>query len=952
MRCLEAPPDELCRVAFEFEVGERTFRVERTPDQERAAQRGQGMVKVQSKATLWETTGGTDHVLASAVRPVDAKVLEVLGLSSDQFCQVVLLPQGKFEGMLKAKANEREEVMRVLFQTDRYLAIQNRFGIKAKEAEDAISDLLKLRDNILGSVECEKEEDLPGLLAQNETARTEQEAIAGKLRDGQQNAQEKLNAANAVLEKLIKRNDADAALRQIEAQKPAMEAMQSEAERGEKALRLAGSESALREREKDAKEATEALATAKTLCEAARLARIRADAELETEQKREPERTKAQEQVTRLGDLRKPVDELARLQEATRKTDTALKAANAAAKTAADKLAACEEEVKREERRQTKLEAATEGLAGLQEMLKSAALAYESRERLDKAKARLAAAKKANEQAKAGEKAGRAAFTRAESQVDRLSAAWVKAQAGALARRLEDGKPCPVCGSKEHPRPAKVSRAAADEKALAEARESLELAKKRLTAAQKKAGETERAAAGAEAEVSALTKALGTGAKASAGAAKEKVSDLKAKVAKAREAKEQLRGLKAALGSLRKELAGLGKSDRDAQKSLKTAVEASTKAHATLKTREKDIPADVRDLAALERVIAEAQDLAKKLKGALSAASSNAATAKENLAGKEAALSAAEKSANTAAAQLPQQRAEFERAVKAEGFADSGLYDSAKRTRVQIEALRGEFESYGKRLAAAKHAAETTRKDAEGLVEPDLDALRAAADEARNNLQAAEQVIGALREKLRQLEDCKKRVAELRNELRDGEHRATALRLLADAASGQRPRNPGFHRFVLASKLEDVLAAANRRLAAMSGDRYRLLRVTQEENQKVAAGLNLEVLDAYGGKARPVDTLSGGETFLAALSLALGLADVVQQHAGGIKLDTVFIDEGFGTLDAGALDQAMRILEELHLGGRLVGVISHVAELKERLRDAQLLVTNTRGTSTARFIVR
>jgi exonuclease SbcC len=110
-------------------------------------------------------------------------------------------------------------------------------------------------------------------------------------------------------------------------------------------------------------------------------------------------------------------------------------------------------------------------------------------------------------------------------------------------------------------------------------------------------------------------------------------------------------------------------------------------------------------------------------------------------------------------------------------------------------------------------------------------------------------------------------------------------------------------------------------------------------------------MDGYSGKTRPIDTLSGGESFLAALSLALGLADVVQQHAGGIRLDTVFVDEGFGSLDPNALELAMRCLEDLRQTGRLVGVISHVVEMKERIRDAQLRVSNTRGVSEAQFVM-
>ena len=175
---------------------------------------------------------------------------------------------------------------------------------------------------------------------------------------------------------------------------------------------------------------------------------------------------------------------------------------------------------------------------------------------------------------------------------------------------------------------------------------------------------------------------------------------------------------------------------------------------------------------------------------------------------------------------------------------------------------------------------------------------------------------------------------------------------LSNYANGKVAGRPSLHRFVLATRLDEVLMAANNRLAAMSNDRYRLDRMVVEEKLTDAAGLNIEVFDGYCGRPRPVDTLSGGETFLASLSLALGLADVVQMHAGSMQLDTVFVDEGFGSLDAGSLDQAMACLEGLRRDGRLVGVISHVAEMKERIRDARLHVTNARGQSRAEFKVR
>ncbi|MFA4966478.1 MAG: SMC family ATPase, partial [Thermoleophilia bacterium] len=179
--------------------------------------------------------------------------------------------------------------------------------------------------------------------------------------------------------------------------------------------------------------------------------------------------------------------------------------------------------------------------------------------------------------------------------------------------------------------------------------------------------------------------------------------------------------------------------------------------------------------------------------------------------------------------------------------------------------------------------------------------------------------------------------------------RYEVLGRLADVASGGNPRHLSFQSYVLGAFLDDVLVAASHRLQLMSKGRYRLERTERRSGRRSAAGLDLEVYDAWTGVNRPVATLSGGETFLAALSLAVGLAEVVQAHAGGIRLDTVFVDEGFGSLDDESLDLAVSTLIDLNQGGRLVGIISHVSELKERI-DARLEVSAGKAGSTARFV--
>jgi exonuclease SbcC len=190
--------------------------------------------------------------------------------------------------------------------------------------------------------------------------------------------------------------------------------------------------------------------------------------------------------------------------------------------------------------------------------------------------------------------------------------------------------------------------------------------------------------------------------------------------------------------------------------------------------------------------------------------------------------------------------------------------------------------------------------------------------------------------------------------MREIEAEHTVIARVSDVANGRGHRNKlgmTFERFVLASMLDQVTEAATQRLQVMSRGRYALRRTMERQTSRSAAGLGLEVFDTYTGRERNVTTLSGGEGFMASLSLALGLADVVQSYAGGIRLDTIFVDEGFGTLDPESLDLAIDTLVELQRdGGRLVGVISHVPELGERI-DARLEIRMTDRGSTSRFVV-
>ena len=388
----------------------------------------------------------------------------------------------------------------------------------------------------------------------------------------------------------------------------------------------------------------------------------------------------------------------------------------------------------------------------------------------------------------------------------------------------------------------------------------------------------------------------------------------------------------------------------DATKRLVAAEATSAAAAARLAEREKAAPAEFTDPAALTAAIAAADARSAEL---IAAHRSAQAAAHETATAAATAASAAA----TAADELVQADEEVGLACDAlaEGlavasFSDEDTWIAACRAPDEVERLRGEIAAHADDVARAAERLRLARAAAEGVTAPDLDGLEAAAATAAEAALAARtaavELSAAADTASRQLE----RLAELDREAAGVHERYEVIGRLADVANGDNPRHLSFQRYVLGAFLDDVLVAASQRLHLMTNGRYRLERTERRFGGKAAAGLNLEVYDAWTGIARPVATLSGGETFMAALSLALGLAEVVQAHAGGIHLETVFVDEGFGSLDDESLDHAISALVDLGEDGRLVGIISHVSELRERI-DARLEVTADKSGSRARFRV-
>ncbi|NUP60342.1 MAG: SMC family ATPase, partial [Pseudarthrobacter sp.] len=301
---------------------------------------------------------------------------------------------------------------------------------------------------------------------------------------------------------------------------------------------------------------------------------------------------------------------------------------------------------------------------------------------------------------------------------------------------------------------------------------------------------------------------------------------------------------------------------------------------------------------------------------------------------------------------------QLELALPGAGFASAGdvrsqLLAGQEVASVESELRAGQDEAARVAELFASEDILMAREEAAGGFVPDaerLAALRREAEAAQQDARAADLAAGLARRCLATLASIAREYDALVDSSREPAERARMLASLADAAAGrgENTYRMSLNSYVLAARLEQVALAASERLVAMSDGRYLLQHTDAKAARGAKSGLGLEVVDQWTGHRRDTSTLSGGESFMASLSLALGLADVVQQESGGVEIETLFVDEGFGSLDEQSLEQVMDALEGLRDGGRVVGLVSHVAEMKQRI-GMQLQVLKGRNGSTLRI---
>lgn len=909
MRSQYAKTDTQTYVEFEFSYADQIYRIRRNPEYKITKQLKNGKIKEQKVPARVELLLPDGMVYPEKKSATDAKIVEIVGLTLEQFTQIVMIAQGEFMRLLDTKSDQRKEIFSKLFQTGKYWRLQEDLRERSGQMDDALSENARATEQERSRLE------IPDTLREEFDPKAQDirlEELVERLSGMEQEAQERLSENRRQLDKW------NAQLKQVERENQLFASLEN-AKKEQDRLREEAPEEERRRQTIAAAQTAQTVAAKETVRGDVAKKRAQAKRNIEEQENWLAENNiKCQEMETLTEESKAQVEEnVSAMQREAQKIEdslpsyTILADATRQEKEAKSQLTALETEFYCGLYRR-----AEELLASMDEMNRLKKQTADARMRWD------VAAAKAKE---------------AGTDYDRMYDCYLAEQAGILAKRLKEEEPCPVCGSLHHPKPAELSAEAVDEKQLGQAKEQRAKAEEEREKAGKLFEQRREQYLVCERKTEQMQQSL---------------------LSEAAETKQSLfseaAGIKQAT---REELTGMMEQYKEFRNSSGSAVATreqvmQCRQRVTEAERERARIAEGLVYATEEDAKARIEEIEKeknRCRKELETMQQKLASLKEELhtrqgllegeRGKEAELAVEYETAETA----------FWDSIRENGFADEEAYRSAflpegkcrelteesERYRGRCQKNEGELIAFTKALAGKepvdtaeiREKIETLTQENEKLTKEHL-ALHVAHETDASVLQ-----------------NCKHYIEERQKLL----ERDAVIKSLYRTANGRLSGSAkiDFETYVQRQYFKEMIYEANKRLLTMSGHQYILkLKETASSGRKSNEGLDLSVYSLVTDSERDIRTLSGGESFLAALAMALGMSDVAIRKAGAVHLDMMFIDEGFGSLDEQARRQAIAVLQNLAGKERLVGIISHVTELKEQIEN-RLVVTRDDAGSKA-----
>ena len=956
-----ASPSTKTFVDLTFSHRGETYRILRNPAYLRPKKSGEGTTKETADATLWYPDGN----VVSGAEKVKKAAETLLGIDAKQFKQIAMIAQGEFLKLLYADSVERGAIFRRVFHTDFYLAFQKKLKELEKENRTAFEDsgkrlltylsqcgieetdentLLQRAEQFLTEAEAEYEKaENIWLQQEKEIAVKEEERlkIAAKKADGENTNHllDALEKAKKDHQTLLEEESTQLAKKEeLQKQRRAVDYVQPKAvdwkQKKDAADRLE-----LRLKELQGQEQKEKEELQNRIEQENALEPLRGQLENDrAEAAKKEDRLKDFEAKDRAaGDITNQQTEIQKTtaqKEKLEKDKTTLEERLEALRQQESQLPAIRERLSALEQAKTRLQEQKELLKETRDAVQDG---LKVKKELEKIQSDYQTAKEKWEQAKVA--------------ADQAERDYLDAQAGILAENLTEGKPCPVCGSVHHPAKAVRPAQAPTQAEWNRLREAEKTEREKTETLSRKSGELKISLDHFRENVRNGLKKLGLEKPSQM---QELAVSLQTEESKLDTDLKETKKQEKELLKVPDELEKAREEQQNLQKSLDKTDTLLRQQESALSQKKGEFNQLVQRIG--EGTLAEAQAEWKKLcaaikekEEALQDAANKKQKAEKALASTQALVQQTEKNFKESCDAKEQAKDTFLKTLEEQQFKDKADFANALVSREILEQAEEKNRAYFVALQTSKQNLENKQTEAAGKTYQDLTEL----EERMERLGVEKEELQKKVQEQKALWQTRKKAAEsARKELqawKKAEKDYLPIVELSKTANGELAQKDkiAFEQFVQGFYFDRILAAANLRFAEMTNGRYHLRRAEVAANKRSQSGLELEVMDYFTGKARGVKSLSGGEAFKASLSLALGLSDLIQQTAGGVEIKAMFIDEGFGALDEESREQAVRILQQLSYGDRMVGIISHVTELKESIEKKLIVKKSSRGSTVS-----
>ncbi|SME51289.1 Nuclease SbcCD subunit C [Bacillus mobilis] len=899
------------------------------------------------------------------VTDVNKKVEDLIGLSKHQFSQIVMLPQGEFRKLLTSETENKEEILRRIFKTDRYKLMRELLDQKRKQWKDVLQEKQKerelyfrnvfklpIRDGSLLETLVEQEhvnthqvvealeQETDVYKAEVEQLQVEQEVQTKQLKD----AETRFHAAKSVNEKFIDLQQKNEKYNTLQENRTVIEMKEISFKRAEEAKRLLPFEQwyeeAIQNEQKAENLLKQIIAKKEVITNSFELAQEK----YEAIKNKEPEREDAKKLVQRLEELQPIIASLAEKQ---------LNLQNAEIQ-----VGKLKEGMHNLERQLDEHTNQKQLMSGELQQLERALEQYVDKvEELTNMREDAKVLKQAYDvwqEKQKFEQEKEAAYNKMQMAVnayENMERRWLSEQAGILALHLHDGESCPVCGSTNHPKKATEQSNAIDEKELNDLRDKKNTAEKLHVQLEEKWNfyhlqyeqvieEVKKRGYRSE-ELAETYSAL-----------VQKGKQLVTEVNTLKASEETRKQTAVNVKSVEEKMDALQKQQREVETEQHRIEMECMQLRTSFEHDKKNIPENLQTVQAWKVQFDQAMHDLKLMEDEWK----KVQEAYQHWQNENIRIQAEQESASNQFESTKLKKEEtfvrFMKELEQSGFTDQSTYKEAKLNDAEMEILQKEIQSYYSSLEVLAKQIEELRAELKDKEYMDITALGEHIKDLEINLDIIKEKRQRAQNAVTYISDLHENIRRIDEQIHEEEKAFQELVDLYEVMKGDNESRISFERYILIEYLEQIVQIANERLRKLSNGQFYLKRSERVEKRNRQSGLGLDVYDAYTGQTRDVKTLSGGEKFNASLCLALGMADVIQAYEGGISIETMFIDEGFGSLDEESLTKAVDALIDLQKSGRFIGVISHVQELKNAM-PAVLEVTKQKdGCSQTRFVVK